>query len=287
MLRVLVQGLDAAERDEVGEVGHGEKRGEEKQAKHTPRKGYRKSFKEGKWIIFSRPLLSLSLLSSKLLHTQAKGRGLLLPLALLPSPRLHARPKDEESIINRGRGQEVISRRRCSRIQFFLQSSTSFYLFSLALPSSPPFLRRLVGPSSAPSCAFVRRPQKADLPHAVLPPPATSFATTYVGAVEARDAAAVIKWKADYTYDTLRQGTNKLVCYDRSGQPLQQPFAVECTMVGNLKRVAQSMKFEAVGDRTKANVLLDAAEKDGTRCPVPRPPALACQRTAAMAACGS
>lgn len=140
VLRVLVQSLDAAERDEVGEVGHGEKRGEEKQAKHTPRKGYRKSFKEEKWIIFSRPLLSLSLLSSKLLHTQAKGRGLLLPLALLPSPRLHARPKDEESIINRGRGQEVISRRRCSRIQFFLQSSTSFYLFSLALPSSPPFL---------------------------------------------------------------------------------------------------------------------------------------------------
>lgn len=80
-----------------------------------------------------------------------------------------------------------------------------------------------------------------------------------------RDAATVIKWKADYTYDTLKQGTNKLVCYDRSGQPLQQPFAVECTMVGNLKRVAQNMKFEAVGDRTKANVLLDAAEKDGTR----------------------
>jgi hypothetical protein len=59
VLRVLVQGLDAAERDEVGEVGHGEKRGEEKQAKHTPRKGNRKSFKEEKWIIFSRPLLSL------------------------------------------------------------------------------------------------------------------------------------------------------------------------------------------------------------------------------------
>ncbi len=80
-----------------------------------------------------------------------------------------------------------------------------------------------------------------------------------------KEGAAVIKWKADYTYDTLKPGTNKLVCYDRSGAPLQQPFSVECTMVGNLPRVAQSMKFEAVGDRAKANALLDAAEKDGTR----------------------
>lgn len=80
-----------------------------------------------------------------------------------------------------------------------------------------------------------------------------------------REGATVIKWKADYTYDTLRQGTNKLVCYDRSGQPLQQPFSVECTMLANLPRVAQSMKFEAVGDRQKANALIDAAEKEGTR----------------------
>jgi len=80
-----------------------------------------------------------------------------------------------------------------------------------------------------------------------------------------REGAAVIKWKDDFTYDTLKAGTNKLVCYDRSGKPLQQPFSVECTMVGNLPRVAQSMKFEAVGDRAKANVLIEAAEKDGTR----------------------
>jgi len=80
-----------------------------------------------------------------------------------------------------------------------------------------------------------------------------------------RDGATVIKWKSDYTYDTVKQGTNKLVCYDRSGQPLQQPFSVECTMAANLPRVAQSMKFEAVGDRQKANALIDAAEKEGTR----------------------
>ncbi len=60
-----------------------------------------------------------------------------------------------------------------------------------------------------------------------------------------RAAAAVIKWKPDFTYDTLRPGTNRLVCYDRSGQPGQQPFSVECTSVANLDRVAQNMRFEA------------------------------------------
>jgi hypothetical protein len=78
-----------------------------------------------------------------------------------------------------------------------------------------------------------------------------------------RAATTVIKWKPDFTYDTLRQGTNRLVCYDRSGQPGQQPFSVECTSVGNLERVAQNMRFEAMGDKKQA--MLDAAEKDGTR----------------------
>ena len=36
-----------------------------------------------------------------------------------------------------------------------------------------------------------------------------------------REGATVIKWKPDHTYDTLRKGTNRLVCYDRSGFPLQ------------------------------------------------------------------
>ena len=78
-----------------------------------------------------------------------------------------------------------------------------------------------------------------------------------------REAATVIKWKPDFTYDTLRKGTNRLVCYDRSGQPGQQPFSLECTSVANLDRVAQNMKFEAMGEKKQA--MLDAAEKDGTR----------------------
>lgn len=81
-----------------------------------------------------------------------------------------------------------------------------------------------------------------------------------------REAATVVKWNTtDYTYETLKKGTNALVCYDRSGAPLQQPFSVECTMLANLPRVAQSMKFESGGDRAKRDALVAAAEKDGTR----------------------
>jgi hypothetical protein len=80
-----------------------------------------------------------------------------------------------------------------------------------------------------------------------------------------REGATVIKWKPDFTYDTLKKGTSRLVCYDRSGFPEQQPFSIECTSVGNLDRVAQSLKFEAGGDKAKTQALIDAAEKDGTR----------------------
>src|SRR5882757_1556210 len=78
-----------------------------------------------------------------------------------------------------------------------------------------------------------------------------------------REAATVIKWKPDYTYDTLKKGTNRLVCYDRSGLPGQQAFSLECTSVANLDRAAQNLKFEAMGDKKQA--ALDAAEKDGSR----------------------
>jgi hypothetical protein len=80
-----------------------------------------------------------------------------------------------------------------------------------------------------------------------------------------KDGATVIKWKPDFTYETLRKGTNRLVCYDRSGQPGQQPFAVECTSIANLDRAAQNLKLEAIPDKQASLAAFDAAEKDGTR----------------------
>ena len=78
-----------------------------------------------------------------------------------------------------------------------------------------------------------------------------------------KEGATVIKWKPDFTYETLKKGTNRLVCYDRSGFPGQQPFSLECTSLANLDRAAQNLKFEAMGAQKQA--MLDAAEKDGTR----------------------
>jgi hypothetical protein len=80
-----------------------------------------------------------------------------------------------------------------------------------------------------------------------------------------KDQATVIKWKPDWTYDTLRKGTNRLVCFDKSGLAGQLPFSTECTSVGNLDRAVQNMKFESEPDRAKRQAALDAAEKDGTR----------------------
>lgn len=80
-----------------------------------------------------------------------------------------------------------------------------------------------------------------------------------------REGATIIKWKADYTYDTLKKGTNRLVCYELSGMPGQQAFSIECTSEANLTRAAQNLKFEAAGDKAKTQALLDEAEKTGTR----------------------
>ena len=80
-----------------------------------------------------------------------------------------------------------------------------------------------------------------------------------------REGATIVKWKPDFTYETVKKGTNRLVCYDRSGFPQQLPFSLECTSIANLDRAAQNLKFEAAGDKAKTQALLDAAEKDGTR----------------------
>ena len=80
-----------------------------------------------------------------------------------------------------------------------------------------------------------------------------------------KDATTVIKWKPDYTYETLKKGANRLVCYDLAGEPGQQPFSVECTSIANLERVAQNRKIETIADKAARQAAFDAAEKDGTR----------------------
>lgn len=81
-----------------------------------------------------------------------------------------------------------------------------------------------------------------------------------------RAQATVIKWNpADWTYTTLRKGTNRLVCFDSSGLPGQNPFSVECSSVANLDRITQNLKFESEADAAKRRAAIAEAEKNGTR----------------------
>jgi hypothetical protein len=83
-----------------------------------------------------------------------------------------------------------------------------------------------------------------------------------------REDAAVVKWNADHTYETLKEGSNRMVCYDRSGEARRQPFAVQCTSVANLPRIAQSRRFDAESEnRQESQAKVAAAEADGTRIP--------------------
>ena len=84
-----------------------------------------------------------------------------------------------------------------------------------------------------------------------------------------KNGAEVIKWSADrQSYTVLRKANtgNTLVCYDRSGFNLQQPFSVECTQTGNLDRVKQNLTVEAKSaDRASAEKEFGELEKDGKR----------------------
>src|SRR6188472_4230496 len=81
-----------------------------------------------------------------------------------------------------------------------------------------------------------------------------------------KDGAMVIKWKADGSYDTLRPGTNTLVCYDQSGEPSEQPYSAQCTSKTNIERVKQNKIYEAkIADRTAREAALTELEKRGQR----------------------
>ena len=96
-------------------------------------------------------------------------------------------------------------------------------------------------------------------------PPGPHEAALAAAPAAMKDGAMVIKWKADGSYETLRPGTNRLVCFDKSGLPGQLPFSIECSSIGNMDRITQNMRFESETDRPKRQAALDAAEKDGSR----------------------
>ncbi len=114
----------------------------------------------------------------------------------------------------------------------------------------------VLGVLAVSASAFAQAPPAAADPteRALLPAPRNM-----------RADATIIKWKPDNTYDTVKKGTNRLVCYDQSGEPSEAAFSIQCTSVVNLERVAQNKKFEMISDRAARTAALEAAEKDGTR----------------------
>jgi hypothetical protein len=109
-------------------------------------------------------------------------------------------------------------------------------------------------PAPAPPAPLEPGASQAEVDTALLPLPANL-----------RDQTTVIKWTPDHTYTVLRKGTNHLVCFDRSGFPLQAAFSVMCTSLGNLDREKQNLEAEATGVKAKSEAMLAAEEKAGTR----------------------
>jgi hypothetical protein len=131
---------------------------------------------------------------------------------------------------------------------------TALFVIGLVLGASIVPLAQGGRKPAPPPPALEPGASQADVDKALMAAPASQ-----------KDQATVIKWKPDFTYSTLRKGTNRLVCYDRSGFPLQAPFSVQCTSLGNVERVAQNLKAQALGDRDKSEAMLNEAEKNGTR----------------------
>lgn len=106
--------------------------------------------------------------------------------------------------------------------------------------------------------------------------------------------ATVVKWirnpkagekvtAADFTFEVLRSGPGRMVCYDLSGWPGEEKWSVECTSSeANLPRVAQNRAFAEMGSKATPTLaggkpvlsssgtggireLVLAAEKDKTR----------------------
>ncbi len=76
----------------------------------------------------------------------------------------------------------------------------------------------------------------------------------------------LITWNADYTYETVKEGTNTMVCYDRSDERDRSPFAAQCTSLTNLDRVAQNRRFRVqTTDAASESAMIRAAEQAGTR----------------------
>ena len=77
--------------------------------------------------------------------------------------------------------------------------------------------------------------------------------------------ATVVHLADDGSHQVLREGSNGLVCYDRSNEPGRE-FSAQCTSVGNLPRAGQNHKvWMASGNADEARTMFESQEADGSR----------------------
>ena len=77
--------------------------------------------------------------------------------------------------------------------------------------------------------------------------------------------AMVIRFSDDGSHETLREGSNGLVCYDRSNEP-GRGFSAQCTSTGNLARAAQNHKVRmASNNADEVRSMFESQESDGSR----------------------
>ena len=77
--------------------------------------------------------------------------------------------------------------------------------------------------------------------------------------------AAVVRLSDDGSREMLRDGTNGLVCYDRSNEP-GRDFSAQCTSMGNLARAGQNHQvWMASANAEEARAMFASQENDGSR----------------------
>ena len=77
--------------------------------------------------------------------------------------------------------------------------------------------------------------------------------------------AMVIRLAADGTHTVLREGSNGLICWDRSDEP-NRSFSVQCTSEENLPRVKQNRVWSMSGQSADdLRATREAADADGSR----------------------
>ena len=80
-----------------------------------------------------------------------------------------------------------------------------------------------------------------------------------------RDDATVIRLDNEGEYEVLREGTNNLVCWDRSDEP-GRAFSVQCTNMDNIARIQQNRAWNMSGKTQDEIAAMRAeAEENGTR----------------------